>query len=103
MPNPLCSNFVLDTLLRGIHRDKTIQVKQALPITPELPLKVRSLLDLSASYWATLLKTIDNHYYIKRNHTGGHKIIRTGVPSNQLQKNYSIQGKMCLYSTVGDC
>ena len=48
--NPFCANFVLDTLLNGTNHDKTIQVKQALAITPELLLKIRGLLDLSASY-----------------------------------------------------
>jgi hypothetical protein len=79
----LCANFVLDTLLKGINRDKTIQIKQALPITPQLLLKIRSLLDLSAPYWATfwaacviaffaclrksnLFKNTDNYHYIKR-------------------------------------
>ena len=109
IPNPLCANFILDTLLKGINRDKTIQVKQSLGITPELLLKIRCLLDLSAQYWARfwiafviaffaclrksyLTKNIDNHHYTKIGQ----------VVSNQFHKNYSAQQKMCLYSTGGD-
>ncbi len=34
MHNPLPNNFLLDTLLKGIRRDKCIIIKQALPMTP---------------------------------------------------------------------
>ena len=51
-PNPLQENFVLDSLVKGIKRDKTIIIRQALPITPEILLLVRSALDLSSPFWA---------------------------------------------------
>ena len=65
IPNPLCANFVLDTLLKGINRDKIIQVKQSLAITPEITVKnqefVRSvgiivghILDRSCYYFLCL-------------------------------------------------
>ena len=51
--NPLENNHHLSTLLKGIKRDKGVQVKQALPITPDILLQMRSVIDLSAPYWAT--------------------------------------------------
>ena len=50
IPNPLCANFVLDTLLKGINHDTTIYAKQTVRIIPDLLLKIRSLIDLSAPY-----------------------------------------------------
>lgn len=81
--NPLVNNFELDTLLKGIKREKGVTVSQALPITPQILLKLRCLLDLSAPYWANfwaacligffaflrksnLFKNSDNDHYIRR-------------------------------------
>lgn len=52
--NPMEDSHHLSTLLKGIKKDKGVVIKQALPITPHLLLKLRSVLDLSAPYWATL-------------------------------------------------
>ena len=48
--NPLENNHHLSTLLKGIKRYKGVQVKQALPITPDILLQMRSVIDLSAPY-----------------------------------------------------
>ena len=49
----MIKNPHLSTLLKGIKRDQGVQVKQALPITPDILLQIRSVIDLSAPYWAT--------------------------------------------------
>lgn len=92
--NPLTNNFVLDTLLKGIKRDKGVMVKQALPMTPQILLHIRNILDLSAPYWVSfwaaclvaffaflrksnLFKDSDNKHYLTRD-----QIVRT--PSDQV-------------------
>lgn len=81
--NPLKDNFHLETLLKGIKRDKGVTVKQALPMTPGILLQIKGLLDLSAPYWAAfwaacliaffaflrksnLFMNPDNDHYLKR-------------------------------------
>ncbi len=83
MSNPLSNNFVLDTLLKGIRRHKGVLIKQALPMTPHILLQIKSLLDLSAPYWASfwaaclvsffaflrksnLFQNSDNDHYLRR-------------------------------------
>ena len=52
LSNPVENNFGLNMLLKGIKRDKGIVINQALPITPELLLSIKGLIDVSAPYWA---------------------------------------------------
>ena len=54
--NPLKENWFLDSVLKGIGRVKGLSVKRKLPITPQVVLKVKSLLNLDnakdAVFWA---------------------------------------------------
>ena len=58
-PNPLRENWFLDSILKGVGRDKGMTVKRKLPITPEILLGIRNLLNLSnltdAMFWAACL------------------------------------------------
>ena len=58
-PNPLRENWFLDTVLRGIARDKGKAVRRKLPITPTILLQLKSQLDLSTprhtAFWAAAL------------------------------------------------
>ena len=55
-PNPLRENWFLDTLLKGVSREKGLSVKRKLPISPEILLKIKSLLNfnliLDSMFWA---------------------------------------------------
>lgn len=101
MSNPVANNFGLDMLLKGIKRNKGVIIKQALPITPQLLLGIRNLLDLSAPYWAcfwaaclvgffaflrksNLFYNTDNDHFLKR---------------DQVVVNYSGQVVLRLNST----
>ena len=57
--NPLRENWFLDSILKGVGRDKGMSVKRKLPITPEILLKLKNLLNLSvltdAMFWAACL------------------------------------------------
>ena len=46
LPNPITQNWTLDSLLRGVKRDKGLVVKRKLPITPDILLKINSSLNL---------------------------------------------------------
>jgi hypothetical protein len=52
LQNPVNDNFFLSGLLKGIRKDKGIKVKQALPITPLILLKIRCVIDLTSPYWS---------------------------------------------------
>ena len=58
-PNPLKDNWILESVLMGIKRDKGTMVKQKRPISPKILLKFLSVLDLSipfdACIWAAAL------------------------------------------------
>ena len=58
-PNPLENNWFLDSFLKGVAKMKGTKVKQKLPITPDLLLKIRQLLNLKSStdatFWAVCL------------------------------------------------
>lgn len=51
LPNPLVNNFPLDSLLKGIKKEKGVQVKQAFPVTPHALMAVSQCIDLSSPYW----------------------------------------------------
>lgn len=57
--DPMDGNWWLQTLLLGIKRDKGVQVRRKLPITPELLLGIRSRLDMeqmeNVVFWAACL------------------------------------------------
>ena len=59
MDNPLKDNWALSTMLKGIKRIKGAAVVRKLPITPDLLLKIRSLLNLDLPvdivFWAACL------------------------------------------------
>ncbi len=46
LPNPLQDNWTLNTVLKGIKRDKGAAVSRKLPVTPQLLLRVRAQLRL---------------------------------------------------------
>jgi len=58
-PNPLDDNWFLNTVLKGIKRDKGSVVKRKLPITPAILLGIRSQLHLQEPkdilFWAVCL------------------------------------------------
>ena len=94
LSNPLEHNFALDTLLKGIKRDKGVCVKQALPITPQLLIKMYQVIDLSSPFgsvfWSACLVGFfaflrkSNLFY----HTGqSHHLMTNNVlvtPTNQV-------------------
>ena len=57
--NPLKENWFLDSVLKGISREKGTMVKRKLPITPQILLKIRSFLNLDnvqdSMFWAASL------------------------------------------------
>ena len=57
--NPLQENWFLDTILKGIDREKGVGVKRKLPITPHLLLSIKQGLNLSSPldsvFWAACL------------------------------------------------
>ena len=57
--NPLKENWFVDSVIKGISRDKGLSVKRKLPITPNILLKIKSLLNLNvpvdAMFWAACL------------------------------------------------
>ena len=57
--NPLKENWFLDSVLKGISREKGTMVKRKLPITPQILLKIRNLLNLEilqdSMFWAASL------------------------------------------------
>ena len=59
LSNPLKENWFLDTVLKGISRDKGKAVHRKLPITPTILLAIKARLDLStplhAVFWAASL------------------------------------------------
>ena len=59
MPNPLCENWEITLLKRGINRLKGKPPQQKLPITVEFLRKIRVLLDMKmpfdVAFWAALL------------------------------------------------
>ena len=59
LPNPLESSFGTDCLLRGIKREKGVHVTRKLPITPELLLSMRKILNLQTlediMFWSACL------------------------------------------------
>ena len=59
LPNPLVDNWVLKSLLSGIKRVKGSTVKQKLPITLDILLGIRRIINLNisydASFWAVCL------------------------------------------------
>ncbi len=59
LPNPCLDNWALDTVLKGIKRDKGASPKRKLPITPRILLAMRSHLQLSRPqdilFWATCI------------------------------------------------
>lgn len=59
MPNPLHDNWMLDTVLKGIKRDKGAQTRRKLPITPSILLGIKSRLDLQQPkdlvFWAVCM------------------------------------------------
>ncbi len=59
LPSPLQHNWQLDTVLKGIKREKGAAAKRKLPITPDILLRLRSQLHLSEprdmAFWATCM------------------------------------------------
>ena len=59
LPSPITQNWTLDSLLRGVKRDKGLVVKRKLPITPDILLKIHSSLNLKTVtdilFWAACL------------------------------------------------
>ena len=53
LPNPLVDNWVLKSLLSGIKRVKGSTVKQKLPITLDILLGIRRIINLNISYDAS--------------------------------------------------
>lgn len=49
-PNPT-SGWHLQTLIKGIQKDFGTKVNQKLPITPDILLRIRRLIDLEAPFW----------------------------------------------------
>ena len=60
LPSPIRQNWTLDSLLRGVKRDKGLVVKRKLPITPDILLKIHSSLNLKIVidilFWAVCLE-----------------------------------------------
>ncbi len=59
LSNPLEKNWVIDCLLKGIKRQLGCQVTKKLPMTPEIILQVKSVLDLASArdvvFWSACL------------------------------------------------
>ena len=59
LENPLVNNWGLDTILKGIKRVKGAEVIRKMPITPQILLKIQSILELQviedAVFWAACL------------------------------------------------
>ena len=55
-PNPLKENWFLDSLLKGVSREKGLSVKRKLPISPDILLKIKNLLNFNviddSMFWA---------------------------------------------------
>ena len=55
-PNPLKENWFLDTLLKGVSREKGLSVRRKLPISPDILLKIKLLLNFNniddSMFWA---------------------------------------------------
>ena len=49
--SPTDHNWHMDTLVKGINREYGKAIKQKLPITPDILLKIRQQIDVTAPYW----------------------------------------------------
>jgi hypothetical protein len=51
--SPTANNWHLDSMIKGINRDRGTAIRQKLPITPEILLDIKRSIDLTAPYWIT--------------------------------------------------